>query len=108
VDQLDLYEDPGLVEDHKLMSEVPFTRLSRKDFAWIGKITPGMAKNEVMQILNGQSWPIVATTNGCKISVAGSHALQNHIWKKTWQASFAFANDRLRELTLEAIGEFRL
>jgi hypothetical protein len=96
VDQLSFGEDP---EPH---GDVPYARLSKKDFLWLGEISPGMTKDKVMQILKRKSLPITPTKEGCKVSARGFLALTSiNTPIRLWQATLLFANDSLRTLQID-------
>ena len=97
VDQFSLSEDPHPRRDE------PYTRLSKKDFFWLGEISPGMAKVKVMQILKSKSLPSTPTKDGCNITATGLCPLTSIPEALTiWRASLVFTNNSLRTLNLFA------
>lgn len=96
VDSLEIYEHP------KELKAVPYARLPKIDFAWLGGITPGMSQEKVMQILQRQSFPFTLTPAGCEVSAKGFHALENHVRLKTWTTTLGFTNESLKRITLNA------
>ena len=97
VDQLSFGEDP------ELHGDVPYARLSKRDFLWLGEISPGMTKDKVMQVLKRKSLPITPTKEGCKISAQGFLALTSiNTPLRLWRATLLFANDSLSTLQIDA------
>ena len=104
------YSERGLVMDNlsfcenpKLPGDVPFARLSKNDFCWLGEISPGMTKDEVMQILKRKSLPILTTQEGCEIRAQGFYALSSiNSPLRKWRATLRFANGSLSALHLDA------
>jgi len=103
VDGLTLYADARLVPCLQLPSEVPNTRLAKKDFAWGGEIVPGMSEEEVRQILKRKSIAFTTTKDGVEVKAKGFYALTSSIDPlRAWTASFVFTNESLSQLTLNA------
>ena len=91
---LDAYPD--------LPRDVPYAKLSRKDFVWLGEISPGMSKKKVMQILKNKSLPFTPTKEGCEIKARGYSPLTSILTPfRDWKATLTFANSVLIALTLD-------
>ena len=100
VDSFEIYEDQNPAKD------VPVALLAKRDFTWLGDITPGMSRDEVMRVLKSESLSVSPTKEeGDKIGAKGFHALLNNIELKTWTASLSFTNGVLCRLTLTADAE---
>jgi len=104
IDALTLYEDPKLLCCPDLLVGVPNTRLSKKDLAWCGEISPGMSRDEVMRILKRKSLPITLTLKGCETKAKGFCALTSMPLYplQTWTVGFSFTNGSLCKLMLTA------
>jgi hypothetical protein len=111
VDSLSFCENPKLRGDvpfTKLPNVVPFARLSKNDFLWLGEISPGMTKDEVMQILKRKSLPILTTQEGCEISAQGFYALSSiNTPLRKWSATLHFSDGSLSALHLNASPDWK-
>jgi hypothetical protein len=97
VDALEIYESTGE------MNDVPFAKLSKNGFAWLGGILPGISEDEAVQILKRETVPFTTTTNGFEITAKGFDALESSIKPlTTWTTSLGFINGRLTRLTVNA------
>src|SRR5690606_19430686 len=97
VDGLEIYENPGG------MNDVPFAKLSKNDFIWLGGISMGISKAEAMRILQREAPSFAMTKDGFETSAEGFHALESSIPPlKTWTASLGFTNGLLNRFTLSA------
>jgi hypothetical protein len=103
------YSERGLVVDQLSLSaksnlpkDVPYKKLYKKDFAWLGGISPGMSKKKVMQILKGKSLACTPTKEGCEINARGFSPLTSIITPfRNWKATLTFADGVLTDLTLD-------
>jgi len=96
VDSLELFVDA------QRANSLPEARLPRSDFAWLGKILPGMPRAGVRQILQAQALTTAPTKDGVMASAEGFHALENHVRLKTWSTHLDFTNGALSRLRLYA------
>jgi hypothetical protein len=96
VDQLSLNAYPDQLRD------VPYAKLSKKDFVWLGEISLGMSKKKVMQILKRNSLPVTPTKQGCEINLRGFSPVTSIITPfRNWKATLTFTNDLLISLNLD-------
>ena len=104
------YSPRGLVVDGFSLSastdspsDVPYTKLPKKDFAWLGGISLGMSKNEVMQILHRKSLAVIPTKDGCQIKARGFSPITSTVTPiRNWKATLTFAKGVLIKLQLGA------
>ncbi len=104
------YSERGLVVDQlsfraysDLPRDVPYAKLSKDDFVWLGEISPGMSKKKVMQILKRQSLPMTPTKEGCQITARGFSPLTSIPTPfRNWKTTLTFTNDVLIDLNLGA------
>lgn len=93
----------SLGADAALPKEVPYARISQKDFVWLGEISLGMSKTKVMQILKRQSLPVTPTKAGYEINARGFYPLTSIITPfRNWKATLVFTKDLLIGLNLDA------
>ena len=104
VDSFTLYEDPKWYCCPEAFVSAPDTRLSKKDFVWLGGISPGMSREKVMQFLKRKSLPVTLTPDGCETTAKGFCALTSlPLYPlQTWTATFVFTNGCLGRLQLNA------
>ena len=103
------YSERGLVVDQfsvgacsDLPRDVPYAKLSKRDFVWLGGISLGMSKKKVMQILKRNSLPVTPTKQGCEINARGHSPLTSIITPfRNWKATLTFTNDLLISLNLD-------
>jgi hypothetical protein len=104
------YADRGLVVDQfsfgaasGLPGDVHYAKLSKKDFVWLGEVSPGMSKKKVMQILKRKSLPVTLTKEGGEINARGFCSLTSISTPlRNWKATLTFADDLLIRLDLSA------
>jgi hypothetical protein len=102
VDNLSLCEDP------KMPGDAPFARLSKNDLCWLGEISPGMTKDEVMQIVKRKKVSIMTTKEGCEIRAQGFYALSSiNAPLRKWRATLRFSNGSLSALHLDASPDWK-
>jgi hypothetical protein len=104
------YSERGLVVDQFTLGtysdpsgEVPYAKVSKSDFFWLGEISPGMSRTKVLQILKRRSLPNTWTKDGCEIHAQGFSPLTSIIEPfRNWKATLTFANDLLIRVDLSA------
>lgn len=105
------YSERGLVVDGFTLAvdqdpsgQIPYAKLSKKDFFWLGEISPGMSRTKVLQILKRRSLPNKWTRDGCEINARGFFPLTNTITPlRHWKATLTFdKNNSLIRLNLSA------
>lgn len=90
-------------DQYKEPEDVPYAKLCKKDFLWLGRISPGMPRDKVMQILKRKSLPITLTKDGCEIKAQGFSPLTSIPSAfRNWQATLSFTNDLLNGIYVDA------
>jgi hypothetical protein len=97
VDEISLFSDSGPAGD------IPAARLSKKDFFWLGEISLGMSKTELLTVLKQRSLSNTLTADGFEIHAEGFSPLTsvNTPFRK-WTATLTFSHDILVRLDLSA------
>ena len=104
------YSERGLVIDQLSLGtctdqpdDIPYTKLTKKDFCWTGGITLGMSRARVLEILKRSSLPVTSTKEGWKIGERGFSPLSSIVTPfRNWEATLTFSNDFLVRLDLGA------
>lgn len=96
VDRLEIREDDGTEKD------VPYARLSAKDFAWLDKISLGATRDKVTEVLKTKGLPVTPTDTGCETRATGFQALAVPEHFGIWSVRFDFKNGLLSRLTIDA------
>jgi hypothetical protein len=104
------YSERGLVVDQFTLGtdsdpsgDIPYAKLSRSEFFWLGEISLGMSRTKVLQILKRRSLPNTWTKDGCEINAQGFSPLTSIVEPfRNWKATLSFANDLLIRLDLSA------
>ena len=104
------YSERGLVVDGLSLDtypdapdDIPYAKLSKADFSWLGGILPGMSRTKVLQILKRRSLRVTSTKEGCEISERGFSPLTSVITPlRIWQVTLTFAKELLIRIDLSA------
>jgi hypothetical protein len=104
------YSERGLVIDQLSLGtcpdppgDIPCAKLSKREFCWLGEVTLGMNRTEVLQILKRRSLPITATEQGWEIHAQGFSPLSSIVTPfRNWIVTLTFTNDFLVRLDLSA------
>lgn len=102
------YSARGLVVDSLTLDEdldlgrgAPYARRTRNDFFWLGKISLGMSREKVLDVLQSNSLPVAQTERGFELRARGLHALVG-AKLTTWSVACEFSHELLIRLTLNA------
>ena len=108
-----LYSDHGLVIDGlqiesqpagQFSTNAPFAKLDKKAFEWLGEISRGMTRLEVITLLNRQMLKFKEQDETLFVDADGFSAITSEANAnlRYWQARLVFAEGKLTRLELEA------
>ena len=108
-----LYSDRGLVIDALQMesqpaeessTNVPFAKPDKSSFAWLGDISRGMTKPEVIAALNQHSLKFKSQANVLILDEAGFSSITSEANANLhhWRATLNFKDGKLNSLNLSA------
>ena len=102
------YSNRGLVVDTfeicegtPAVRDAPCAKLDPEQFAWLGLVTPGLTRSQLLEILKRERLPALQTERGFEVYADGFHR-QKGLDFKVWTAAFEFDPDKLRRLTINA------
>jgi hypothetical protein len=98
VDSFDINVDP------KPGLDVPYARLNKNDFAWLGKISVGMDEGKLLDILKEKSCATTKVADGWQVKAKGSSPLTSNPISpfQEWTAKFIIKERSLIGMQLAA------
>ena len=90
----DMKTDPG----------VPFARLEKPDFAWLGLVSLDMPEDRLLEVLKTKVFPVTKTDGGWQISARGFSELTSTPSTpfQVWTTRFEVTNGLVRGISLDA------
>ena len=90
-----------LGEDDELGKDAPFAKLGAGDITWMGEISLGQSRPDVLDVLARKGLIPLATADGCEVQAIGSSPLVGGQLRR-WTARIQFRKGALFRLTLSA------
>jgi hypothetical protein len=85
-------------------SDVPFARLEKNDFVWLGLASLDLPEDKLLEVLKTRALPVTKTGGGWETSARGFSQLTSTPSSsfQAWTTSFAVTNGLVRGVSLDA------